>query len=58
MNVHLIIILETRLKPVGHGYVYGNRYYRGMVKTVLFFVKGRTVDSEGGGGLAFFKNRK
>ena len=37
---------------------YGSRYYWGMVETVPFFVRERTVDSEGeGGGLAFFKNK-
>ena len=43
----------TRPKPVGHGYVLsmtvGTRYYWGMVETGLFFVRGRTVDTEGGG---------
>ena len=27
------------------------------LKLVLFFVRGRTVDSEGGGGWQFFKNK-
>ena len=38
---------------MGHGYVFsmavGTRYYWGMVETGPFFVRGRTVDSEGGG---------
>ena len=33
---------------------YGSRYYWGMVETVPFFVRGRTVDSEGGGGAGIF----
>ena len=32
---------------------WGSRYYWGMVETGHFFVRGRTVDSEGGGAVIF-----
>ena len=50
-------IKHTRPKPVGHGYVFsmavgtiGER-----LKLVPCFVRGRTVDSKGGGAVSFFK---
>ena len=35
--------------------LYGSRYYGGMDETCPFFVRGRTLDSEGGGGWKFYK---
>ena len=42
-----------------HGYVFSMAVgtIGEWLKLVSFFVRGRTVDSEGGGGLAVFKNK-
>ena len=52
-----ILFIRTKPKPVGHGYVFSmavGQYYWGMVETGPFFVRGRSVDSEGGCRLAIF----
>ena len=52
----LIHLRLTRSKPVGHGYVFSMAVgtIGEWLKVVLFFVRGRTVDSGGGGGGAGF----
>ena len=50
---------KTRPKPVGHGNVFSMAVSSILecLKLVPFFVRGRTVDSEGGRGcVGFFKN--
>ena len=49
----------TRPQSVGHGYVFSMAVSAigEWLKLVPFFVRGRTIDSEGVGGLAVFKNK-
>ena len=46
----------TQPKPVGHGYVFSMAVgtIGEWLKLVLLFVRGQTVDSEGGGGAGSF----
>ena len=45
---------KTRQKPVGYVFSMAVGTYWGMVETGPFFVRGRTVDSEGGGAAGRF----
>ena len=51
-GVFTLSIYITRPKPVGHGYVFSIAV--GPIGEVSPFLRGRTVDSEGGGGRAIF----
>ena len=48
--------IDTRPKPVGHGYVFSMAVgtIGEWLKLFPFFVRGRTVDSEGGVGAGIF----
>ena len=50
------LVNSTRSKPVGHGYVFSMAVgtIGEWLKLVPFFVRGRTVDSEGMGVAAVF----
>ena len=52
-----IIFWSNEAKARGAAWLcvlYGSRYYWGMVETGLYFVRGRTVDSEGRGWAGSF----
>ena len=51
----MVHVNETKPNPVGHGYVFSVTVgtIGEWLKLVSFFVRGRTVDSEGGGWQLF-----